>query len=200
MPWLGNGEHQVIINIRGTSGSGKSTLVRNICDLYDGKIAYRVEGRKQPIGYVYHKAGHKSLAVVGHYETDCGGCDTISGMDRIYDLVRQSADAGHDVIFEGLLISAEVNRTAQLHHDGYDLAVIHLDLPIEMCLDSVNSRREAKAERTGKPKPGPVNPKNTESKHKGSRQSVKRLREQGVNCHVGERTSGYAMARKLLGI
>lgn len=190
----------MIINIRGTSGSGKSTLVRKILELYQERVVFRADGRKQPLGYVYKHPcdSAPSLAVVGHYETDCGGCDTISGMDKIYDLVRASADRGFDVIFEGLLISAEVNRTAKLHEDGYELNVLHLDLPIEECVASINTRRAAKAERTGKPKPPPVAEKNTISKHKGSRQSCKRLHAAGVKVYSGDRDYALSMARSLL--
>ena len=177
----------MIINIRGTSGSGKSTIVRNIMERYDNKIAYKEDGRKQPIGYVLdhpHVGLVSTLAIVGHYETDCGGCDTISGMDRIYDLVRQSHKGGHHVIFEGLLISAEVNRTAQLHLDGLPLLVYAIDLPVEECLRRVNGRRMAKAIRTDKEYKGDVKEDNTRSKWKGVNASMKRLESQGVEVHV----------------
>jgi hypothetical protein len=186
----------VIINIRGTSGSGKSTLVRRVLANYKGRVSFREEGRKQPIGYLYqHPTGGRSLAVVGHYETPCGGCDTISKMERIFELVRQSHAAGHDVLYEGLLISADVVRTAALHHEGLPLHVVALDVPIEVCLDSVNGRRREK-----NPDKPPVNPKNTESKHRGVQQSVVRLREHGVDVSVLDRDGAYARLQELLGL
>lgn len=184
----------MIINIRGTSGTGKSTLVRNIIALYGAQTKYHLSGRKQPIGYTYkHPNGGRDLAVVGHYETACGGCDTIASLDQIFSLVRQSHDAGMDVLFEGLLISADVNRTAQLHHDGMPLLVVALDLPLEECLASVNARRRAK-----RPDAPDVNPKNTESKHKGVKKSMERLQSQQVRAVWANRDEGLGIIRREL--
>lgn len=187
----------MIINIRGTSGSGKSTLVRRVVELYGAKTRFFEEGRKQPIGYLYQrKAGQegRALAVIGHYETPCGGCDTIAKMERIFELARSSHLAGHDVLFEGLLISADVNRTAGL--EAYaPLLVVALDIDLQVCLDSVNARRWAK-----NPDKPPVNPKNTASKHKGVKQSVERLKALNVRCEVTDRDGAFELIRKELGV
>lgn len=189
----------MIVNIRGTSGSGKSTVVRDIMAMYKGnRLKFYQTGRKQPIGYVHHRPygePGRSLAVVGHYETPCGGCDTINSMDEIFALVRESHDLGHDVIFEGLLISAEVNRMAALHADGYPCHVIALDVPLDLCLERVNGRRQAKT-----PGKGPVNPKNTESKHKGTLMSARRLQEAGVSVCTADNPTAVAYIKSLLEI
>jgi hypothetical protein len=190
----------MIINIRGTSGSGKSTLVRKVMECYPIKSRVKEEGRKQPIGYILAKALHKPLALVGHYETDCGGCDTINNMDDIYNRVRLADKAGYDVLFEGLLISADANRAVALHTDALPVLVIALNTPLEQCLASVNQRRREAWERrieainaendaldaAGRklrPVPeykGDVNPKNTMSKFAGVKSSMKRLEAAGV--------------------
>lgn len=171
----------MIFNIRGTSGSGKTTLIRKLTEEYPTRTVFRREGRKQPIGYVYHREGGRSLAIVGHYETACGGCDTIASMDDIFDLVRQSAAAGHDVVFEGLLISADVNRTVAVHEwakeRDIEMRVIALDTPLDLCIESINLRRRAKD-----PTKPDVATKNTESKFKGVAQSMKRLEAAGVTA------------------
>lgn len=165
-----------IINIRGTSGSGKSTLVRRIRDLYQNVEPVHVEGRKQPL--YYRLTGSEQLPdafLLGHYETACGGCDTIPSMDKIFDLVYEKAQEGA-VLFEGLLVSAEYKRTARLFEElSCDLHVVHLDVPIETCVESINMRRREK-----KPDAPPVNPKNTESKWKGTRSTCKRLGDIGI--------------------
>ena len=190
-----------IINIRGTSGSGKSHLVRQIMARYHQRIRIMEDGRKQPIRYLLTRETEgRPLAIIGHYEADCGGCDTISKMEKIFDLVRRAHTEGADVIFEGLLISADENRVAALHEEEYPLVVMAIDLPIEECLTSVNGRRRAKAERTGKEYKGDVNPKNTESKYKGVQQSMKRLEAKGVDTRWGPRASIFAMLRKELAI
>lgn len=215
-----------IINIRGTSGSGKSTVARDIMALYTGgRRKFFSPERKQPLGYTLNrgtvsKTG-RGLAVVGHYETPCGGCDTITSMDRIFDLVRISHTAGYDVLFEGLLISAEVNRMAQLHLDGLPTHVVLLDVPLEECLRSVNERRrrqyddrlgrlrrenderEAAGKKPVLPYPeyrGEVNPKNTESKWKGSRQATARLQSLGVSCCTADRGAAVDYIKVLLEI
>lgn len=190
----------MIINIRGTSGSGKSTVVRKIMDLYTGgKAKFFEPGRKQPIGYVFQRGNllkyGRSLAIIGHYETPCGGCDTINGQDHIFNLVRQAHDNGNDVLFEGLLLSAEVNRMAQLHDAGYDARVVVLDVPLETCLASVNGRRQAK--RPGAP---PVNPDNTAAKHKGTQMAARRLQERGVPVCTADRDAAFDYIRSLLEI
>jgi len=67
-----------VIQIRGTSGSGKSTLVRQVMGLYYEKQPLFKRGRKQPIGYILTHPDTPSLFVPGHYESACGGLDTIS--------------------------------------------------------------------------------------------------------------------------
>lgn len=184
-----------IYNIRGTSGSGKTHLVRRLMELYDRRVAYRREGRKQPIGYVYHREGGNALAVVGHYETACGGCDTIPKMEDIFELVKDSATAGHDVLFEGLLISADVNRTEELNRwaeaRGVRMEVIALSTPLQECIDSVNARRHAR-----NPDLPPVKEKNTISKFNGVKKSLERLRQAGVEAYELSRDEAFAHMRR----
>ncbi len=191
----------MIINIRGTSGTGKSHLVRQVMVAMnkagDPIIPQHEANRRQPIGYVLIRpigAPGRSILVVGHYETPCGGCDTINKMDRIYELVRKGVDRGYDVLFEGLLISAEVNRTQKLHDDDLELTVIALtEIPLQECLDSVNKRRWAKHP----DKPG-VNPKNTEAKWKQTRRSCARLEEAGIEVHRVNREDAWTLLQEKL--
>lgn len=174
----------MIINIRGTSGSGKSTLVRAIMDLYPHRLPRHVEGRKRPLYYLLARpAPHsQTLAVIGHYETPCGGCDTITNVDQVYEEVRRQHEAGHDVLFEGLLISAEQRRTIQMHRDGLPLLVAAIDIPLEECLASVNARRAAR-----NPELGEVNPKNTTSKWKAVRSCMRKFGAEGIQTFSGSR-------------
>lgn len=185
-----------IIQIRGTSGSGKSTLTRRIMELYPTKTRVKISGRKQPLGYMLSGMGDRQLAVIGHYETPCGGCDTIPSLDEIYRLVRQSHEQGHDVLFEGLLISSEINRSQALHDDGLPFHILQLDTPLQLCLDSVNARRRAKR---GDDAPG-VNPKNTESKFKGTVSTCNKLKQGGVDVITGDRDGLLLVTRRLLNV
>lgn len=189
----------MIINVRGTSGSGKSTLVRRVRDLYSQTLRVKQEGRKQPLGYILHYgAGTRvqPLALVGHYETDCGGCDTIANMDEIYENVRKAHAAGMDVLYEGLLISADANRVIALHADGLPVRVIALNTPLALCLESVNHRRRNTAMVKGKDYKGDVNPKNTTSKFSGVKSSLKRIEAAGILYSWESRDSAFELIKK----
>lgn len=194
----------MIINIRGTSGSGKSTIVRALMDSFEEREPLVQSGRRQPIGYLCagpylaSSPAALTLAVVGHYETACGGCDTISKMDEIFGLVRDYHDRATHVVFEGLLISADVNRTLALHEDGFPLFVVALDkVPLEVCLASVNERRLA---RMGPERYTPVKEKNTISKFRGVQQSMTRLAAARVDVASHGRKTALAAIVERLGI
>ena len=186
----------MIINLRGTSGCGKSTLVRMVMDNYQTKTRVMEEKRKQPIGYILSnpKPGSglskkHSLAVMGHYETACGGCDTINKTDHIFDLVRKADDENMHVIFEGLLLSGEVHRLQSLHDEGRPVMVLGMDkVDIDTCLASVNGRRLA---RVGKEKFTPVKEKNTIAKFRGTQQAMQRLSVAGVTVYSVGREDGF---------
>ena len=183
----------MIVNLRGTSGSGKSYIVRQIMDLCGGQLNFariHEEGRKQPIGYV--SLDKPKLFIPGHYETPCGGCDTIHGNDKIFDLIRQYADSGYNVLFEGLLITVEYHRTVALSRD-HSLAVLAIDIPLKECIDSINARRKAK-----NPDALPVKTKNTTNKWKQMKRTVVRLKQAKVKCFTGDREEVFQQAKGLL--
>lgn len=192
----------MIINIRGTSGSGKSHLIRAIMALYarptkifDRSIPEgKTKPRKQPIGYICGGDKGRMLAVVGHYETPCGGCDTIPNMERIFELVRLAHSEGSHVLFEGLLISADIKRTLALHDDGLPLKVIALETELEACLAGVNDRR---MKRMGN-KYTPVPSKNTESKFKGVKSSMRKLQANGVDARWCDRAGAFELVQSWL--
>lgn len=167
----------MIIQLRGTSGSGKSTVVRNIMALYGPRTRVMGKERKQPLGYLLQRSLLQKrgapLAVIGHYETACGGCDTIKTAREVYDAVKSAHENGFDVLFEGLLISGDINYTSELCGSmpvgSYGTAFVNT--PIDLCIDSINMRRQAKG------KEEPVARKNTESKFKAMVNVEKRLRE-----------------------
>lgn len=187
----------MIITIKGTSGSGKSTIVREIMKLYPGaRMKWRLEGRKQPVCYQLGitEEGARGLVVPGHYETACGGCDTLPSYDFTMDLVRRADDAGFDVLYEGLLLSGDVKRTTALHQEGRKLIVFAIDLPLEECLASVNARRRQK-----KSDAPDVDPKTTTAKWRGVRLAMERLKAAGVETHWGTRQQVLFSIARLLG-
>lgn len=163
------------INIRGTSGSGKTTLVRSIMTLY-GPEPHKIfrDKRRRPILTLHEsKVGGNTLAVLGHYEAPCGGCDTITELDDVFNLVREQMGQGRDVLFEGLILSGEIARTAELAKE-VPLHIFCLTTVLRQCLDNVNARRAARGQME------PVKVANTKAKMRCVELTMKRLDAMGV--------------------
>jgi len=131
----------MIINIRGTSGSGKTTLVRRIMERFGPAEVDRKEGVKKAQGYFLRK----DLYILGSYETDCGGCDTIKTQDEIQQRVLDRHAADHSVLFEGLLVCNSYGRWKQVaEQPGMDFRFVFLSTPKEECIQAVLDRRIAR--------------------------------------------------------
>lgn len=165
---------------------------------YSIRLPYHVEGRKQPAGYTCQFSSRdsspsKTLYVVGHYETACGGGDTMKGTDDVFDAVRRWADSNFDVIFEGIISQDDVLRTVELHR-RHKLKVIALRVPIEDCLAGIQARRDARNDER------PLNPRNTVERAKRLQGIVSRLRDAGVDCNWMNREQALATAMEALGL
>lgn len=156
----------MIIQVRGTSGSGKSTIMRRVMESGGLNPVY-VTGRKRPLYYRGRINGAK-VAVLGHYESACGGCDTIGSARVVYDLI-QKIDSPV-ILCEGLLLSEDVKWSSQLP----DLRVLYLSTPLKRCIRQIESRRKS----AGNDKP--LNPANTENRVYVIERSRVKLRDAGV--------------------
>ncbi len=147
-----------IVKIHGCSGAGKTTAVRQLMDRCSGITALR-----NPTGkieaYCLEGLTEDPLYVLGSYENNCGGMDTVSSAEQVMKLVDFYAKLGH-VVFEGLLQSTYYGAmgTHSLQY-GQDYVYAFLDTPIERCLARVESRR-AEQGSTNK-----FNPQLTRDKH-----------------------------------
>jgi hypothetical protein len=148
----------LVVNLRGTSGAGKTELVRRLMRLYSGAqvgaagTALTRHGRTRPIVWVLpHPAGGRPLAVLGDYDHGAarGGCDTIplrdGGMAEAFRLADDLARDGHDVLLEGLALSADIWNTPALARAGHRVYVLCLATPLEECVRNVVRRRRAGA-------------------------------------------------------
>lgn len=215
-----------VVNLRGTGGSGKSTVVRRVMERYRGSSAEvvpeRAEGRKQPTGYRVDYASGGALYVPGHYETACGGCDTIKTVDEVYALVSRAVSAGWDVLYEGIMVQDDVRRAVELDKrlrrcatcggsgfagagTGYGdvcsncvngevpgLHVILLSTPVEECLAAIRARRAV----AGNEKP--LSEKNTRERAKRQEGIRGRLRDAGVSVERLDREAAYLRVCALL--
>jgi len=130
----------MLINIRGTSGSGKSTLVRKVMDKIGVRAPYQSPGKRKPLIKGYALNG--GIAVVGRYETACGGCDTIKTQDEIEELVRKYHKEMAHVIWEGLLVCSSYGRWSIVDDEIGPTQWVFLDTPYEQCLTNILIRRK----------------------------------------------------------
>jgi len=176
----------MVVNPRGTGGSGKSTIVRAVMARYPtpgGEERIFTTGRKQPLGYrlsalTVVPGGENSLRtlfVPGHYETPCGGCDTIKTPDEVYRLVNEAAERGDDVIYEGIIIGDDTRRAIEFNKRfPGQLVVVHIDTPLRDCLAGIQARRDERGDTRQ------LSEKNTVERAKRIRRHCVKLRDAGV--------------------
>jgi hypothetical protein len=200
----------IVINIRGTGGSGKSTLVTSVMKRYPNVAQIKMEGRKRPLATTLwwdlgsakveqKKVLPKGLLVPGHYDTACGGCDTIKTVDQVYELVRSaSLGDGNNVLYEGIMVMDDVTRAVKLDQDlkkvGSRLVVISLTTSIEDCLAGIRARKEARGDEK------PLNEKNTRDRMKRQENILHRLKAAGVELKKLSRDEALAHTLELLGV
>ena len=140
----------MIINLMGLSGAGKSTAVRAlISKLGDPTKKILLNSWRKPLALEWHSVRwteNGALCVLGHYESNLGSCDYLQhSMDLVFQLVRQYATSGFDVVFEGGATDTmtHAERLASLFRDGLGLHVLHVDVTPEVALRGVQARNEA---------------------------------------------------------
>lgn len=153
-----------VIQIRGTSGSGKTYAMKQILAQFAG-TSHFVKGRKKPL---YYRSGN--WAILGHYESNCGGCDNIGSARTVYDLIQSLKPL--NILCEGLLLSEDVLHSSKLP----DLKILFLTTPLETCLEQIKQRRLS----VGNEKP--LNPKNTANRVATIERARIRLIETGAFC------------------
>jgi hypothetical protein len=167
----------MIIQIRGTSGSGKSTAMREIMKALSRDREWRpffADGRRNPLGYELQR-GTTFYQVLGHYESPCGGCDTIGSARQVFELIerrQRNLQLCDFVLCEGLLLSEDVKWTSQLQ----DVRVYFLTTPLPTCLDRIRQRRAARGNEK------PLDPENTTQRVNSIESARRRLSEGGIYC------------------
>lgn len=182
----------MIIQLRSTSGGGKSHVVRGVLDNGYAKCRFREAGRKQPIGYTVGFQG-KTIGVPGHYETPCGGCDTIPDLTKVFRIVAEAVPGVDHVLFEGLLASEDTRRTLELHEAfPGQVRIIHILTPIEDCIAGIQLRRDNRGDTR------PINPTNTANRVKTIQRACDKLKEAGVPVYATDRDGAAALVKEWL--
>ena len=181
----------MIISVRGTSGSGKTHLVRRVKALYDNWETVVEFGKI--VGYANPK-----LFIFGDYRDSLqsAGADSIkwgkfAHREHRMTFLRNWA-VHYNVLFEGLMESNEVGRTA-VWNKQVPVHVVFLDTPLEECLAYVNRRRAARGV------VDPVNPYKTTVKHQELLRVHARLGNVGVDSRRLDREQAYRWVCQLLG-
>lgn len=187
----------MIIFIRGTSGSGKTTVVRKLMTELLSRRLGQFEpkynkGRGKPLWYTLML--DPPLVILGHYESPCGGCDTIGSAAAVYDTIKLLPKTTN-VIGEGLLLSEDTKWTKVLAAEGYDVRSIYLVTPVEKCIEQIKSRRAS----VGNEKP--LNTKNTVNRVPVIERGRQKLDEvEGVTCRRASCDQSPSIILKWLGL
>lgn len=185
----------MIVNLRGTSGSGKSTIVREVMEAFQTRVARHCEGRKQPVGYELYDKVFPKLYVPGHYESPCGGCDTLSfpgSQDRIWEWIRSYHDGGYNVLFEGVIIGDDNKRTIQAHRDTLPLLLIELTTSLADCLAGIQARRNVRGDTR------PLNPDNTAKRMPGISNRMLKFKRMGMDVRCLTRGDALELCKEAL--
>lgn len=184
----------MITNIRGTHGSGKSTIVRRLLDQLPEVMVYRRPDRKRPLAYI---AVPEKLVILGHYETPCGGCDSIPKTDEVFELIQQYHTQKYDVLFEGILAQHATPRLLQLAKSAVPVTAIILTTPLITCLEAVRQRREERGV-TAPLKTDTRGRTNIEKEYHSVRNAIPRLKAAGIRVLELDRDAAFQHCEELV--
>lgn len=186
-----NGE-KMILQIRGTSGSGKTTLMREFMGLLpseEWQERQAIEGRRKPSHYV-----NGVYAVLGHYESTCGGCDTFKGYEQLHVALTAALRECDHVVMEGLLLSDDVQQTLKMRDYITDIEVYYLTTPIETCIAQVKKRRAEKG------KDDVFNETKLRTRYEQIERTKPRLQEAGIFCRHCSYKQALPLIKGVLGL
>jgi uridine kinase len=130
-----------IINVRGPSGSGKTTTILNLLDNHcsDIKLNY-IPNRRNPIT-ISCMISDKSVTILGYYnkKRQYGGCDTISDINMIFDLI-ESSDSDIIIAEGGFLLNREKTRIKTIPN----CTILYIDEPKEVTFEGYKIRTLSK--------------------------------------------------------
>lgn len=176
---------ELVVQIRGTSGSGKTWVMKQIM----ASLGYWQSVMSPKGNFPLYNLSENGVAVIGVYGKVDRGCDRLGSAHTIYDLARSLLeDQAEAVLAEGLLLSNDVKWTVQLR--DFDLRVLFLSTPLDVCLRQLDSRREQSGNRR------PLNPMVTCNRVRHIQSARTRLQDLGVWCPM---VSPGQAVREILG-
>lgn len=167
----------------------------------EGELPPGAPVRRKIIGYrLRHPVdGRPGLAVIGPYQSACGGCDAIPQLDLAYHLARREAEAGRDVLMEGRLVgNGDPKRTLALA-ERFPLVTVHLDVALGDVVAATLKRREAAGRETDEARRANIQ-KNCKGEIRGAASAARRLGEQGVDMVSLDRDTALEYIAARLGV
>jgi len=132
----------VILDIRGTNGSGKSYPIHQMLKLY-GNEQWTLQSTIEDVPFTV--VPDLQTAIIGHYDTQCGGADGITKQDAITEAIRALYPKYKTVIVEGSIVASVYARWEALARElDDDYWFWFLETPVADCIASVLERRKAK--------------------------------------------------------
>ena len=140
----------MIIQVRSCSGGGKTHAVRGLIEAADTKPLNITDDAGKTVGVQFYYAD-RNIAVLGKYDSVCGGCDTIKTADDICDRIKLFAGWADVVVFEGRIPSHTYQRYADLFDSmklfgtrTHGTVIAYLDSTPEQCIKNIAARRAAR--------------------------------------------------------
>ena len=128
----------IAIKLHGTSGSGKSWVAHQLLGRYPNS--------SHPEGFtrvdVPRDMLPQPLIILGKYDTNCGGMDTMTAGEGIA-LFKKCALLDYNIFYEGLLQSEYWGKIGS-ELEFFPHIYAFMDTPIEVCIERVKARRLAK--------------------------------------------------------
>lgn len=141
---------KTVVKLGGVNGSGKTTVARRLIKKYNLKArSYTLPSRKNTMIYTGEINGF-GVVILGSYENECGGMDTISDKeDRLALIKNVVANYGQDIVFfEGLITGKTYGAIGKFSDDSTKAGMARwiyafMDTPFDVAADRVLSRRMA---------------------------------------------------------
>ncbi len=140
----------MIVTVRGTNGSGKSEAVRRFLASIGGLETLEPiyeDWRRKPVHYVSEKY---NFVLLGHYEQQCGGADTLP-FAQVRPRIVELHKGGWNVLFESMLYSVESKQLLIIREEVEDIRAIFIHATLDQCIKNIYSRRELTGKRQGTP-------------------------------------------------
>ncbi len=138
----------MILQIRATSGGGKTTLMRQLYNAAECKPIKQEMMKRGGTKTLISKGEWSGVPfyVIGPYDMEgTGGCDRISKIEQVIDLVHSVAKKGHNIVtFEGLLLAHSWGQAGEFLHEHYGPRYINafIDTDVQLCYRNVLKRRK----------------------------------------------------------